>query len=486
MSDSLQNKIEKTKQSDEFKLNAKQLYNDILNDLNENVEITTLEEKLSQLTSEQMDILLKEAQPYKTLGVAPQTKQVMASVSNLREEYFKKLMTTGLVGFLFQMMREYTIDEEDLIEQINEEDFVEYNYANKDFKVNHDKVYHEMVIKYYQEKYPKDTETNNRKTMEEKLSEDELVEVNSLVASEIKKITEPIRTVNRTKMYDYVFNKIQEQSDSERKIIERFLQKFFKYDPLNHVQKGENEIVDDPERKMPTSYSSTLEEDMYTNVPPNDTMRRFTSFYEVNYDKIRETTNNVYNVKPDLENAVIVYDVLDSKEEVDKFIHKYGANSKFDILNFPLNQWTIVGAFKENRERVNYYHKHNKIIESMLEQQEADNNLSSELLKNRVKTKKRVSERVFGKDSPEFLQYKKMNPSELETKYGLKMEDLEDGSIKVSKTETIDVETGKVVATDEDGTPDNALEIDVYNINAKTGESSKKRIFTKSEEALKK
>ncbi len=468
------------------KEDVKKLYQDLLNDISNNVENVDLEDKLASLSAEQIDMLMKEVQPYKTLGTASQEKQVIASICNLREEYYKKLMTTGLVGFLFQMKNEYSIDEEELVESINEEDYVEYIDVNKEFNINHDKIYHETVMSYFHKKFPNDAETVNRLDMEKKLTEDDLLEVSKLVNDEVDRIKTPIKNINKTKMYEDIQHKMEEQSVNERKVIERFLSKFFKYDPLNHVQEAQNKINDDPERSVRTTYSDDVEKAMYNNVPPNDTFRRFTSFYEVNYDKIRETTNNLYNVKPDLENAVIIYDVLDDKKDVDKFIQKYGTNSKFDILNFPLNQWTVVGAFKQNRERVNYYNKHNKIIESMLEQQETDNNLSADLLKNRVKTKKRVSERVFGKDSKEFNEYKKMNPSELETKYGLKMEDLDDGSIKISKTETIDQETGKVLNTDEDGTPDNALEIDVININAKTGTSSKNRIYTKSEEAMKK
>ena len=487
MSQSITEKISNINSSNTSQDDIKQLYSELIDDITNNVhDNVELSDKLASLTAEQIDMLMQEVQPYKTLGTASQEKQVLASISNLREEYYKKLMTTSLVGFLYQMMSEYVIDEEELVNKVNPEDYAEYIDTHKDFNVNTDKIYHETVIDYFKKKFPDDTETLNRLDMEKKLSEDDLLEVSKLVNDEVKRINTPVKTINSTKMYDDIQKKIESQSNEEKKVINRFLSKYFKYDPLNHVQPGNNDIVDDPDRKEVTTFSNDTEKAMYQNIPPNDTFRRFTSFFEVNYDKIREVTNNIYNVKPDLENAVIIYDILDEKKDVDKFIQKYGTNSKFDILNFPLNQWTVVGAFKQNRERVNYYNKHNKIIEGMLEQQETDNNLSAELLKNRVKVKKRVSERVFGKDSKEFLEYKKLNPSELETKYGLKMEDLEDGSIKVSKTETIDQETGKVVGVDEEGTPDNALEIDVFNINAKTGTSTKNRIYTKSEEALKK
>ena len=117
----------------------------------------------------------------------------------------------------------------------------------------------------------------------------------------------------------------------------------------------------------------------------------------------------------------------------------------------------------------------------MIEQQEKDAELGTDIMKKRIKTKKLTSERVFGPDSPEFAQYKKYNQSELESKYGLKMIDMDDGSIKVTKTVTVDAATNKVLKTDDEGTPDNALDVDIININAKTGSANKTRIFTKAD-----
>jgi hypothetical protein len=74
-----------------------------------------------------------------------------------------------------------------------------------------------------------------------------------------------------------------------------------------------------------------------------------------------------------------------------------------------------------------------------------------------------------------------MNPSELETKYDVKVKDLEDGNIEVTRPIITDSNTGKTLKLDGDGIPDNAIEVPIININAKTGKTSKTRIFTKSE-----
>ena len=68
---------------------------------------------------------MKETQPFKSIGTASREKYVVASVNNLKEEYYKKLLTTSMVGFLYQMCSEYTVQEDDLSQKINEEDFME-------------------------------------------------------------------------------------------------------------------------------------------------------------------------------------------------------------------------------------------------------------------------------------------------------------------------------------------------------------------------
>jgi hypothetical protein len=112
-----------------------------------------------------------------------------------------------------------------------------------------------------------------------------------------------------------------------------------------------------------------------------------------------------------------------------------------------------------------------------LYEQEKDAALGEDLMKKRIKTKKVRSERVFGKDSPEFEKYRQMNPSELETKYGISMQETEEG-IKVTREITVNAETGAEIKTDEDGVPFDALEVPITSINAETGESTQTRFFT--------
>lgn len=454
---------------------SKDLFESLLEEIQSGQNIN---EKLASLSEDQIDALFKESQPYKALGTACQERIVLGSVSNLREKYLKKLITTTMVGFLFQMKEEFTTEESALTLPVDKSSFYEQRQVGAlpdNFSVEH--LHNKFLLEMYRKVAPRGTATTYP-DMELALSEDQLMEVSHQTNEEYNRLIGNEKVFNSSKYDEAVQSAVNAQSHNERLVINRFLEWLFKYDGEKHVEEGANVIDDDPERKDITNLSGVV----YKNVPPNDTHCRFNAFYDVNYDKMREATRNIYNVKPDLEHAMIVYDVKDTKEELDAFIHKYGSTSKYDIVSFPLNQWTLMGPFKENRERVDYYNKHNTIIKSMLEQQEKDAALGEDLMKKRIKSKKAQAEKIFGKDSPSFNEYRKLSPNELEDKYNAKVEPLSEDRIKVTREVVIDSTTGEELVLDEDGVPANALEVPITTINARTGQATQTRIFTRSDE----
>lgn len=462
---------------------SKQLLDSLINEI-QSGDLTSVESKIAELTEEELDSLFGETVAFKALGTASSDKFVIGSVSNLREKYLKKLITTTFVGFLFQMNSEYTVDENHLTTPLNKKDFEEDVVGSRlPENFNESILYYNQLSSFYRSKFP-ESKVSAYKDMEAELSEDDLLEINTKANEEYERLSAPEKTFNAAKYNEALEAAIENQSKTEREVIGRFLQRLFKYDSDVDAQKGEQEIDNDPERTNIEEMKGKdpITNDVYENIPANDTHCRFNTYYDLNYEKMREATQNIYNVKPDLEHAMIIYNVVDTQAEVNSFIEKYGATAKYDILSFPLNKWTLMGPFKENRERVDYYNKHNSIIKSMLEQQEKDAALGEELIKKRVKSKKIKSEKVFGKDSESFNEYKKLSPSELEGKYNAKIEEIDDDNVKITREVHVDSETGEKLEMDEDGVPMNALEIPITNINAKTGETSQTRIFSRSEQ----
>ncbi len=438
-----------------------------------------VESKLGELSDEQIDALFGEAQSFKSLGPASSDKIVLASVSNLRETYLKKLITTAMVGFLFQMKDEYTLEQDELVNPPLKDNFVEeFKHYNLPEDFDKDSYYNLGVRRLFTYKFPDIDQTDmSIDELTKKLSEEELLDISMESNKQLEKLMTVEKRLNEEKYHKAVQTAIKNESDKDKVIIEKFLKNLFKFDETKHMKKGEHAINGDPERQDLEELKGTHA--VYDNIPPSDTHCRFNQYYNINYEKMRDATKNIYNDKADLEHAMIVYDVVDSQEDATKFIGKYGSSSKFDILSFNLNKWTLMGPFKENRERVDYFNKHNNIIKSILEQQETDNVLGEDLMKKRVKSTKAKAEKIFGKDSPQFNEYKKLVGT---ANKDTKVEALDEEKIKVTREVVIDSATGEELKLDEDGIPTNALEVPVTTINAKTGEVKQSRIFTKAEE----
>lgn len=481
----IQNKVEKQTSLEEFEKIAQDIANEILDDIAQGRN-DDADKKLLKYNNDELDLIFKKSRPLRSLGPASNEKHVLANIYNWREEYYQKLITTSMVGYLYQISGEYTIDDAELNIKVDPNDFMEEVLETPGaevFEESRDKIYHEFLEQAFKEKFPDEIMPTKFRFIEQKLSEDEIVEVYANVDEYFAKKNQPEKKINNTKLFDFVQEKIQEQSVEEREIIRKFLNKAFKYDPNTHIASSYDakSVEHDPERKpvtindngQPTEQSV---DPLYTVVPA-ETFIRFNLYHQMNFEKIIAATNDLHNVKNDLNYGLIIYDVKDNAKEVTEFMHKYASNTKVDILDFPLNEYVSIGPFKENKKREVFYNKHNKIIEAMLEKQDEDAEIKKQLLNDRIKTKRVKNTKYYGPNDPEFEKYKKENPSILEEQYGIKITDTDDGKLAVETTSIVG-EDGTPV--DEDGTPLNAVEFDIHNINAKTGKMYTKRMFSKA------
>ena len=200
-------------------------------------------------------------------------------------------------------------------------------------------------------------------------------------------------------------------------------------------------------------------------------------YYDVNYEKLRDAVRYLYAEKPDIEVAVNVYGSFDSLEEANKFVEKNKDKVITNVLTLTNNKWNLIGSFKENRDRVNFYNKNTVILENIIKQRESDAKIGKELLSKRVRKMKAKNIKRYGKDHPNFTKYKKQN---LDGVYDTTITKIteEDDEIVVEHTMEI-ADTG--AAIDEDGVPEDSLEIKVTKVNAKTSEIEQQTIYTKAQ-----
>jgi hypothetical protein len=201
-------------------------------------------------------------------------------------------------------------------------------------------------------------------------------------------------------------------------------------------------------------------------------------YYDVNYEKIRNAVMYLYTEKPDIEVAINVYDTFDTLEKSQEFIEKNKNKVITNIYTLTNTKWNLLGSFKENRDKMNFYNKNTVILESIIKQQEEDAKTGKELLSKRVKKMKAKNVKRYGKDHPNFIKYKKQHLDGIYDTTITKITEEDDEIVVESLVEVAD--TGAKI--DEDGVPEDALEIKVTSINAATNEIKHTKIYTKSQE----
>lgn len=452
-----------------------------INDIIKELEVNP--NKVNELTDEQVIEVDKYLNPYGAT-IYGDEQYTCISFTNLKEKYMQRLLTTGLVGFIYQMNKEYEIDDDELNDEhkleLNKdlfyEDIENPDSKNTDFLNKlEETLYVECKYTYLKTKYNETKDKTEDKTDDEELffknyilSEDEELLIHTNTNNEIKERLKPTKYFNNEKFLSKKYELIQKQSEMERNVITKFLNKYFKYDPSLHTSENINNN-NDPERIKPSD--STF----INNIPPNDTYGRFQYYFDVNYEEIRKSTLYLYNEKPDIEVAINIYESFPTLDECNNYINKNKDKVITNIMTLTNYKWNLLGPFKQNRERITFYNENTQILENILKQQEDDAKMGKKLLDERIKKKKIKNIKEYGKTDPAVAKYLKENPTDISSN-AHKVEILED---KVIVTEEIEVsESGAKV--DDDGTPEDAIEIGVTSINLKDNTVSSTKIYSKA------
>lgn len=302
-----------------------------------------------------------------------------------------------------------------------------------------------------------------------KLDDETEIEINKKVKEEVDKLTADTVKVNNKKKVDFTHKLIEEQSLYERSVIMRFLNTLFKYNPDVHVRDSH---ITKKKNKSKKPIKEMNEEELLDNyTPPVDTFYKLNMYKTMNYEVLRKCVEEIYGAMPDLEIAFNVFDSFNSLEDAEKYVEKNKDKIITDIHTVQNNKWVFAGPFKENRERIKYYNEKTEILEGILKRMEDDAKIGNELLKEKVKYKKVKNVKEYGPDHPSFLKYKKEHGHK--GMYTPSEDEIAEETILVD-------ETGKPIEVDEDGTPKDALEVDVFHVDVGAQEMTKSRFYTKA------
>ena len=210
--------------------------------------------------------------------------------------------------------------------------------------------------------------------------------------------------------------------------------------------------------------------------PPVDVFHQFDRYLTNHYEQLNEVVTALYNEKSDIEYAVILYDAFKTPEAAREYRVQHDAEFRTEVFTVENGAVTLLGPFKENRQRLDFYNKNTEVLKRMMEQLEADHKLGKDLMEKQVKAKKRKNIEEAGPDAPGLAAYaKSMNVvQELGAKKVLTQDEMK--QLAEAKS------TANAIKEDLE-VPDDAIQMDVFYPDA-NGNLAKTKFYTQAEAPL--
>jgi hypothetical protein len=459
-----------------------------INDFDKLLDMVKLDANLVDgLTEDQVTELRKKLNPYGST-INGKGSLTCMSVTNLSEQYMKRFLMTSLIGFLYRQCDEYELDDGEPPCHLDDYDAFMLSYTDAVESAKESRVWLDRFL----------TLIDVGEFTEETLSGEQKAE----------------RLIHRRIIS-------RGEGFQKRLVVRQFLDGLFQFNPDKHARSAYSSNPLDPERVIPaqirTKKTNTfkkisigksgsvlkidntnkmnaepesepepelepesepeLEPENRSNntfvnhIPPADVFHRWTYYTDSNYEEVRTAVCDLYADKPDFEFAINPYDRFNNKEDAENFVLKHKNETIADIVTLHNNKWNLLGSFKKNRERVNFYNEKTEVIEEIFKQLEKDTRLGAELMRKRVKRKKKVNINESGPDPEEFKQYKKNNPSSFENM----------GAEDVSRENNGgDDEKNTSFKVHED-CPYDSVQVDVFDFRQGGKTVKKSEFFTESE-----
>lgn len=415
-------------------------------------------EKVSALTPEQVIEAQKQLLSHGTAAQVKEKSYVNMSIINNREEWMRKFLVTSLIGFLYRTAEEYdpmdtfTTSEPDHRPEGFTRELAKYavkSFLDRNF--NYDPDRHAMSA--YKENMD-DPERSSRheafrKAMEtsraHKSTPELTPEALSQYSSRLSALT--------TRAADIVASG---DLDEDTKMV------------LANITKEMRELNNEL-KAVTMGKIAAATADVYRIDPPADLYHHIGRYITNHYEQLREATTVLYAEKPDIEFAVMYYGTF--KDEKSALEHRHKNESLFVSTVYTIENggWTLMGPFKRNRERIDFYNKNTEVLKRMFEQHEQDSKVGKDMLKKRVTEAKRKNIIEAGPDDPGLSKYREAL-STIE-KYGAKP--------ALTKEEREELQ--KAIRTKENAeVPPDAIQVDVFR-TTEDGNFTRDKFYTQAE-----
>jgi len=350
------------------------------------------EESINKLTDEEVLELRKQLNPYGRT-IEGSNKILTFSYTDLQFEYVKKLIVTTMIGFLNRMCDEWRVPDGIPVVPV-------YEYLKEPNKLD------DFEKTLQKPELMRNSLNENKMNMQKRIAIKEFLEdmfqynPDIHVRSAYKpNPLDPERNILETPAAHLAINRLK-ASDAD------FKEKMLVYEREELLKKKNNgEKKQEGEKKQVSDFVKQVTE----FIPPRDVFHRFQYYYDSNYEELRQIVGDLYCDKSEFETAINPYDWHDNEEDAEKFINKHKDEVISSIIKAHSGKWNIFAPYKKVRESMRFFNKKTAVLEEIAKQIESDAKMGSELMKKRIKIKKKKNIAESGPDNDAFLKWKSQN-----------------------------------------------------------------------------
>lgn len=341
----------------------KQLFENLIKDIyTDNTKINDLEEN-------ELRELSKYVSPMNAAITGEPTKYAVLSIINLQEKYQKALLMTALSGYLYRRLIHWEYDGDNAATRTAVQCFLD------------------DAFKFNADKHVRMHGTPTGDVGEVPLPQSAgPVDVISAVSRIKRMAADTLRIINDVKNIENI------AQDAVLELVSVRAE-------LQNMIKDLDVVVAPAQQQNMASVSKYI---------PSDTFHGFDSYLCDNYEPLRDATTSLYGIQPDLDHAVIFYDAFEKPEAAREYCRKNEDKFRSDAITIENNGVTMLGPWKQNRERIDFYNKNAELLQQMLDNHEKEQKLGTQLMEKRAINAKRKNIAEVGPDAPGLAEYTKI------------------------------------------------------------------------------
>ncbi len=441
-----------------------------------------LAETLDEETSAQLRAHLN---PLATVTNAENEKFVNLSIVNMKDKDMSRIHMTALIGYLFRTLEEYDPEDETgpmravmrkemseckNLAQTNKVRIAHENKINAHIKKRRNDIekFLNRNFKFNPDRHVREAHSRNPADTERKLKS-QLTKEQEERAKKVKTVQEQLNSrpeetfklvkENLKASYQYAI-KLSEYTSSIIKVLteagldENALGVLYK--KYGHIVQLANEmkVVADPFMAAATMKGLKIS-------PPADVFHHYDRYLRNHYSEIRTIVECVYGAKFDLEFMVAFYDVFPTEAAAEEHKRQKFSEFRLEVTTVSNQGLTVLGPFRENRDRESYYSAKTEVLQGMAESIKNDQKLGEDILIKGQKIKKMKNIDEAGLDEKGLAEYAKVNNTvkDLGAKQSMTREEQEEYARAKDIKEAMEVPPGAIRSamfipgTDDAGEP---------------------------------